>query len=50
MKIAKLIISLTISLTIILKMRKLLNEDQRVFIEKMTVADYQSALQHVVAF
>jgi hypothetical protein len=27
-----------------------LNEDQRVFIEKMTVADYQSALQHVVAF
>jgi hypothetical protein len=29
---------------------KTLDENQRVFIEKMTVADYQSALQHVVAF
>ena len=29
---------------------KTLDESQRVLIEKMTVADYQSALQHVVAF
>jgi len=29
---------------------KTLDEDQRVLIEKMTIADYQSALQHVVAF
>ena len=29
---------------------KTLDEDQRVLIEKMTVAEYQSALQHVVAF
>ena len=29
---------------------KTLDKDQRVLIEKMTVADYQSALQHVVAF
>jgi hypothetical protein len=29
---------------------KMLDESQRVLIEKMTVADYQSALQHVVAF
>ena len=29
---------------------KMLDEDQRVLIEKMTVADYQSALQHVEAF
>ena len=29
---------------------KTLDKDQRVLIEKMTVAEYQSALQHVVAF
>jgi hypothetical protein len=29
---------------------KKLDKDQRVLIEKMTVAEYQSALQHVVAF
>jgi hypothetical protein len=29
---------------------KMLDEDKRVLIEKMTVADYQSALQHVEAF
>ena len=29
---------------------KTLDKEQRVLIEKMTVADYQSALQHVVAF
>jgi hypothetical protein len=29
---------------------KTLGKDQRILIEKMTVADYQSALQHVVAF
>jgi hypothetical protein len=27
-----------------------INEDQRVLIEKMTVADYQAALQHVAVF